>query len=358
MKVKATIIQTAAPDYRKPLFDFLSRQKTFDFKLFTGLNYFEPTVKTVSYGNYCTTVKNVFLFNRKALFQFGMWLSVVNSQIVVIELNPRIISNWLILLLRKMLNKKTILWGHAWPRSGPNSKSDKLRNTMRFLADEIIVYTKQQSIELQKKMPQKNIIYAPNALYFKKEMGVSKNFDRDRCNNIIYVGRLTVSKKIFLLVKAFHKSFENLPQNSNLLIVGEGSEKRKIKDYIESYNLQNRVTLFGHVSDRDLLKKYYETSLISVSPGYVGLSITQSLGFGVPMLISKNENHSPELEATTSINSMFFETDDLNDLSKKIKQVFGEKEKWISKREQISKECAQNYSIELMSQTFMEAFKN
>jgi glycosyltransferase involved in cell wall biosynthesis len=358
MKSDAIIIQTVAPDYRKRIFDLLSKNTFIDFKLYTGNEYFEPSVKTKNSEDYCIKIKNIFLFNRSLLFQLGLWEEVFKSKVAIIEMNPRIISNWFILFLRKVIGKKTILWGHAWPRKGVKSKSDIIRNIMRLLADEIIVYTKQQSVELQKKMPRKRIRYAPNALYFEKEMGVSDRFNKDLCNNIIYVGRLTEAKKIVLLLKSFHKCLAKLPKDTNLLILGDGEKKGKIKKYIEQNNLQDRIILFGHVSDYSTIKKHYETSLLSVSPGYVGLSITQSLGFGVPMLISKGENHSPELEAADKENSVFFKTDNIEDLSEKLMQFFKNKNNWITKRIQISKKCSQNYSVEKMAKTFIEAFKN
>jgi len=93
-------------------------------------------------------------------------------------------------------------------------------------------------------------------------MNVPNDLNCNKCNNIIYVGRLTKLKKVFLLLQAFNNVISEIPESSNLILIGDGEEKIKIKDYIESYNLQNRVTLFGHVSDYALLKKYYETSLI------------------------------------------------------------------------------------------------
>jgi len=354
---KATIIQTAAPDYRKRIFDFLSQETGIDFKLYTGDSYFETSIKTAIKQDYCKLVKNVFFFKRKFLFQFGIWKPVFKSDVLVIEMNPRIISNWLILIIRKILHKKTVVWGHAWPRKGSKSKSDKVRNLMRLLADEIIVYTKQQSVELQRKMPKKTIKYAANALYYEQEMQAPSDLKKETCNNIIYVGRLTKQKKALLLVKSFDKTLDSLPKKTHLIIIGDGEEKIEIENYIKQNKLQKRVLLPGHISDYEIIKSHYNTSLLSVSPGYVGLSITQSLGFGVPMLISKNENHSPELEAANHKNALFFETNNIEDLSNKLLNVFEEKDEWLKKRSKISKECAQNYSIEKMGKTFLEAFK-
>lgn len=56
-------------------------------------------------------------------------------------------SVWL-LLIRKILNRKSVLWGHAWPRGGRYKRSDRPRNLMRRLRDAIVVYPEAQAREL------------------------------------------------------------------------------------------------------------------------------------------------------------------------------------------------------------------
>ena len=114
-KIKRLIIlQTTAPDYRKKLFSFLKQKLKQNFGLYAGDHYFESSVKTDRTITSAKNVKNIFLFRNKLLYQTGkIWREVLGDNVIVLELNPRIISNWLILLIRKLLNKKTVVWGHA-----------------------------------------------------------------------------------------------------------------------------------------------------------------------------------------------------------------------------------------------------
>jgi len=348
------IIQTAVPDYRKRLFQYLKSKLGDNFILYGGEKYFEESVKTDYSMGFIKTVENHFLLNNKALIQTGMWSEALKCEILVLEMNPRIVSNWILLTVRNLFGKKTILWGHAWPRLGKDSKSDRIRHIMRILAHQIIVYTKTQKVELEIKMPSKNIKAASNALYYKEEIQFIKT-NASEINNLIYVGRLTELKKPLLLVQAFANSLERIPSNASLIIIGEGGEKRKIIDYIRNYKLEDRIQLLGHIDDYKSLRKLYSKCLFSVSPGYVGLSVIQSFCFGVPMLVSKNENHSPEIEAVKeSENSLFFETNNINDLSLKISDIYLNKNHWINKRDVISQNCKDNYSIEEMGKKFLE----
>ena len=350
---KLIILQTASPDYRKKVFQTIKDDLGDYFDLFSGDEFFEASIKTDYSINFIKQVNNNFLLNRKLLFQTRMWQETMDCQVLVLEMNPRIISNWILLLLRNISNKKTILWGHAWPREGEKAKSDMVRNLMRELADEIVVYTKTQAIELQKKMPNKKITSASNAVFNKNEMQVSK-VDEDVVNNIIYVGRLTELKKTLILTKAFIKIIDKLPNSANLLIIGDGKEKLKIKRLVLENKLQNRIKVLGHIGDYQKLKDLYSKCLFSVSPGYVGLSITQSFGFGVPMLISKNENHSPEIEVVDiNTNAIFFKTDNISDLSLKILEFYENKPFWIKQRKEICNYCKENYSVENMAKKFI-----
>lgn len=347
--MRLIIIQTVAPDYRGLFFERIKEVLGDNFELYAGDESFETTIQTKS--KIYKKVKNHFLLNRRFLLQSKIWHLLLKNDVLVLEMNPRIISNWIFLLIRKLFGKKTILWGHAWPRNGQNSKSDRLRNLMRKLASKIIVYTNQQKKELQVKMPNKQILSAPNAVYRIENM---KTIMHHHQVNLIYVGRLVPSKKVFFMVKAFHNALSALPKEAKLLIVGDGEEKEKLDDYINKHKLNKRIILFGHIGEYLKLQALYNDSIFSISPGYVGLSITQSFGFGVPMLISKNENHSPEIEAVTEYeNALFFETDNVDDFTNKLKNIYTNLEHWKNKRKKIVSFCKESYSTEAMANVFI-----
>lgn len=351
---KLVIIQTVIPDYRKYFFRAIEMALNNSFELYGGDFYFENSIKS-DLKMAKKPVINHFYFNRKLLFQTGIWHLLFKDIILVMEMNPRIVSNWIFLVIRRIINRKTVLWGHAWPRNGVHSKSDLLRNCMRLLANKIIVYTNQQQLELKNKMPKKDILAAPNAVVSASMMAFTRSSNQF---NLIYVGRLTKRKKPYFLVKAFASEVDKYPSNTKLIIVGEGEEKDKIKKYIAQNKLSNSIVLLGHISNHEKLKELYFNSFFSISPGYVGLSITQSFGFGVPMLVSKDENHSPEIEALRiEENGLFFKTDSKSDFNKTLLEAFKKRDSWVQKRMQILSFCKQNYSTEAMAKVFIDLVK-
>jgi len=349
---KLIILQTATPDYRAGFFKYLRNSLNDKFELYGGDTYFEKSISS-DIQIEKIKVKNHFILNRKLLFQTGIFHLVFKDIILILELNPRILSNWIILFLRKVNGKQTILWGHAWSRKGEQSKTEWLRNNMRKMATGIVVYTKKQKKELQKRMPSKKIYAAPNALLDTSKMQTSNL--KEEFINIIYVGRLTPQKKPMFLVRAFKKGLSKWPQGVKLFLIGEGEEKEKVITYIKKHNLEKNIIIKGHISDYNELKGLYDKSFFSISPGYAGLSVTQSFGFGVPILVSKNENHSPEIEAVIpNENALFYETDNIDSFIEILNKAYLNRDYWILQRPIIVNFCKKEYSTESMAKVFID----
>jgi glycosyltransferase involved in cell wall biosynthesis len=353
MAEKVIVVQTVATEYNLPVFERLRDALHGEFRVYAGSEFFEPTVRHSLRPDLITELDNHFFFGRRLLWQSGMWRSLLAADSAIAEFNPRILSTWALLLARRLVSKRTVLWGHAWPRAGRAQRSIWVRKLMGNLADAVVVYTETQARELRELMPEMTIIAAPNALYAASSMGA---VTIDIPNNILFVGRLVSSKKPALLLEAFSKAQPSLPHESILTFVGEGPELERLRKRTDELGLERRVQFVGHVSDFDALRDLYGRSLISVSPGYVGLSITQSFAFGVPMLISRREPHAPEIEAALEgENALFFAENNADALAAALIAVFHEKQRWIDSRDQIARSCAASYSIEQMASRLMSA---
>jgi glycosyltransferase involved in cell wall biosynthesis len=349
------ILQACAPDYRKKFYAELSKRYPKTYTLLAGDSLSEKSVKTDYSIPQINKITNHYFLNRKILIQCDSLFESLKAPYLVIELTPRTLSNWVLLILRKFLGKKTALWGHAWPRSGKDAKTDRVRSMMRSLADKIILYTQTQVDELKTIMPNADIVYAANAIYYKHEM-YPLDSNAPLGNNIIYVGRLHSSKKPYLAIQAFALAYPRLSPDSKLIFVGSGdAEMALMIETAERLNLLDKVIFKGHISEHETLKQLYHESFVSVSPGYVGLSITQSFGFGVPIIIGRDEPHAPEIEcAIEGENCDFFKSDNAQDFADKLVQFYCEKEKWSVKKASLAAYVREKYSVEKMVEPFLE----
>jgi glycosyltransferase involved in cell wall biosynthesis len=352
------LLQTCFPDYREPVFDEIDRRFRGDFELVCGEDYFTGDV------NVCTQPKpwhtpagNVFLFSRNLLWQNRVVERLCEADIALLELNPRVISSWVILLARRMSGVPTLLWGHVWARDGIGAWTNIIRLMMMRLADGIIPYTYTQGKELQRRLPGLLVVTAPNSLV-PKAACVAAIAPMERTTDIIFVGRVKRDKKPGLLLEAFALAIPHLGPEVRLVFVGEGPETASLKQRAGEHYLAHRVIFRGHVIDAVKLREIYSTAFCAVSPGYVGLSAIQSFAHGVPMVVADREPHSPEIEACfEGQNSRFFRSDDSRDLADKLGEMWRDREAWWGKRTDIASWVAEQYSVENMADGFESAVR-
>lgn len=348
------LIQSAFPTYRSAFLSELASRFPGELETYLGDSSFDVTIRTGALAVPVVRLENVFLLGRRLLWQRGAVVAGIRAKTAILELNPRILSVWATLIARRLLGRPTILWGHAWPRGGRSARTDPLRGLLRRHADVVITYTETQADELRSAMPGHPIMAAPNAVYRAVEMHSTRVVSPLA---FICVGRLVTEKKPGLLVEAFARAAPRLG-NMRLLLVGGGPEREELGARARELEIAERVDLLGPVTEVARLRSLYAHALASVSPGYVGLSIIQSLGFGVPMVVSDAELHSPEIEAAApGKTARFFAADSISELEEVLVELYEQRGEWIARREEISTWCRERYSAERMADGFVEAVR-
>jgi len=285
-------------------------------------------------------------------FQRVSPVAMIRAEVLLLDLNPRMPQVWLYAAVRKMLGRPTALWGHAWPRAGRASRTARVRLALARLSDLLVAYTHTQAEELRSAVPGVPVVAAPNAIDLQDDFGFDTGRDR---TSFLYVGRLVREKGVDVALRAFLNS--NLPEESKLYIVGEGPARVELEKIASESGQADRVRFLGHVSSRDDLRLHYSEAVMTLSPGYVGLSLIQSLSFGVPMLIASGLMHSPEVEAANEANSVFCDTRDLSTFSAALEQAFEGRHKWAARGPEIASSAARLYSAEAMAAGLASAFR-
>jgi glycosyltransferase involved in cell wall biosynthesis len=280
------MLQTTIPGYRVPVLEALRRHFGRHLIVLSGVDGFGPGLETAPGLTGVDLVDNIFLGGHRLLWQRGTVRRLRKPAKLVLELNPRILNAWVLLLVRRLLGRRTVLYGHAWPRRGPAAGTDRIRHIMRGLADGIIVYTTSQAAELAERMPGRDIHAAPNGLYSRS--AAVHDAQHRPARHVVCVGRLVEPKKPALLLHGFALAAEGLPPGTRLVLVGDGPLRGDLETLARRLEIDARLDFKGHVDDFERLKEIYADALVSVSPGYVGLSLTQSLWFGVPALIGRD----------------------------------------------------------------------
>jgi glycosyltransferase involved in cell wall biosynthesis len=340
------ILQSLIPHYRVPVFRGLAERFGSAIHFACGEESHEANRSECSVFSWAIKLRNRLLpFG--IIWQSRAFFISIRARLLICEANLRMPSTWLIMLVRKLLGRPTIGWGHAHGRS-------RLSAPIRWLLFKCeqahIAYTETERAKLQNEFPDLLIISAFNACLPLSECRADR-VPVEQLKDVLYVGRLQERKKPMLLLRGFRRALETgaIPKSSRLVFVGRGPEYEKLANEGSGLILDGRLVLAGEITEPARLRTFYSTALFSASPGYVGLSATQSFGYGVPMLIAKNEPHSPEIEACREgWNTLFFTSNSETALAETLSKAFREASEWHAKREQIAAECAERYNFEKM----------
>ena len=299
-----TVLQLAMAHYRQHFLDCLREQATEDDQLtfLVGDEHFGGGVRTaVDSPLVRRSGQNRFFAGRRLAWQPRVVRPAIRAHTAVVELNPRLLSTWFVLVMRSILRRRTLAWGHAWPRDGRHARSDRLRRVVRDLSDGLIVYINDDREALLAAGYKKRVYVAPNAIARSDQQHAMAKKDR---SSLVWIGRLVAAKKPQLAIDAFRLAIPQLRRSTNLVIVGDGPER---DDCIASAgHLLNsgRVQFLGEIVDEQSLAELFGSALASIASGYVGLNATQSIGYGCPIVYPSGEPHAPEVAALNESNSL------------------------------------------------------
>lgn len=137
---------------------------------------------------------------------------------------------------------------------------------------------------------------------------------------VLFVGRLAVEKNVDVLIDAISKTDPAL--DISLEIIGDGEQRDKLRDQVETLRLQDRVNMRGHVDDVELRRAYIAAdafcqpgtaelqSLVSLEAMSAAKPVVLANALALPHLVSEGEN------------GYLFEPNNSADLAEKLNQIF------------------------------------
>ena len=205
------------------------------------------------------------------------------------------------------------------------------------------------SLDLIKKLKDSRIFindkltFLPDAIIdikkFIKQIKSKKNDEKlfHNKNYFIAVGRLTKQKNFQYLIEEFYK-FSKRDNNFDLIIFGEGEERKKLSNLIRSKDLNDRVFLKGHSKEiYQYMKKASAFILSSLweAPGFVIIEAALCNLF----LISSDCPNGPKEILLNGEAGMLFESNKKDELKNKLEEFINSKESVNSKKISAKKNC-------------------
>lgn len=164
-------------------------------------------------------------------------------------------------------------------------------------------------------MRKKNIdqFVANNTVYVENHSDTSaKSYGKNR---IISVGSLNQRKRLDLIITAIYKmKLQGLQYFLDL--VGSGPQKELLIGMVDGLGLSDNITFHGQITDEHRLMELYSNSFVSVSLGQAGLSVLQSMAYGVPFVTFENAISGGEkTNIINGYNGLLLPSGELNDFS-------------------------------------------
>ena len=135
----------------------------------------------------------------------------------------------------------------------------------------------------------------------------NKHIDKKKCKrkslNLFSICRITNSKNLDWIIKGLSvllnkKPFKEWYNKINLIISGEGPEKKNLIKLTKKLKLQNLIKFTGHIDEKSLIKIYKTTDIVLVPAiqGY-GMPVLEALYCNIPVVLNKESRISEILKS-------------------------------------------------------------
>ncbi len=183
------------------------------------------------------------------------------------------------LILSRMVSK-SFLWGIG---KGNN-----------FLVNKMRAFVSNRSLGIISYMPLNDASFK-TAGYIVNSVFSEAKFSWSNSYKLLFIGGLNKRKRIDVLISAL-KICHSLNYYFTLDVIGDGQERNKLERMVQNLNLSKFVNFHGHISESCTKADVIKGSFLSVSPGQAGLSILESMSYGIPFLTSRNAISGGEIK--------------------------------------------------------------
>jgi glycosyltransferase involved in cell wall biosynthesis len=339
---RVLIIQEFIPHYRRPLYNLLAQ-------------YYDLTILH-SLDNICNEdvlYKKVFLKRIKIgpfKFQKNYFKQIFQGYDFIIVMSD---FHWPLNILGVFFhpkNTKYIYWG-SWFTN--KYFIDKLKVFFAKRADANIFYCENDRLAFyNSKVDRKKLFLANNTVEVIPRFNSSLSFQKQR---ILFVGTLDKRKELDVLIKAFELIIPKIETNIMLTIIGDGDCKNNLIQLTDELKINERVEFKGQINNTDTLRLYYSGAIASVSYGQAGLSVLQSLAFGVPFITKYNSISGGEKTNIIDGYNGFLCDGTIKDLSIKLLTLCENIDIARSMGQNAFNYYSENCTIEIMAKGFRDA---
>ncbi len=292
--------QRVLPAYRAPFFDALASACARGLDVFAG----EPRPsEAIEPARALQVAHHTPAHNRHILggslylcWQDGLldWLSTWDPQALILEANPRYLSNPRAVRWMHARHRPVIGWGLGSPAlTGPLAgwrRSLRLRSLRQY--DALITYSQRGAAEYRScGFPAERVFVAPNAAVPRPiQPPAPRPSAFSGAPVVLFVGRLQARKRVDTLLHACAALSPAL--HPRLLVIGDGPARPGLEAL--SAEIYPRAEFSGARHGPDL-EPYFAAADLFVLPGTGGLAVQQALAHGLPVIVGEADGTQADL---------------------------------------------------------------
>lgn len=187
---------------------------------------------------------------------------------------------------RKDRNFKFIFWSPGVSASYDKkfdaiTKWDNVRDFFYKHAEALVFYTNYPIKKyINRGFQEDKLFVAPNTV----EVFNNFNSSIEKKDSLLFIGTLYMQKGILSLLENYRSAYISNPEILPLNIVGGGDETGKVRKWIEKNDLCNKIFLIGPIFNTEEKSIFFRKAYACISPVQAGLSVIESMGYGVPFI--------------------------------------------------------------------------
>ena len=294
--------QRVLPTYRAPFFDLLAQACQGGLSVFAG----EPRpVEGISTKTHLDEAQFIPARNwhfRDPSSKFYMcsqsgiidWLEGWNPDALILEANPRYLSNRLAIRWMHERGCPVLGWGLGAPPLGGILAPMRRRNRLSYLhsLDGILAYSQRGANQYRAlEISSERVFVATNAA-----MPRPAGPPPSRLNIfngqpfVLFVGRLQARKHLDILLRASAAMPTGL--QPRVIIVGDGPARVQFEKM--AAEIYPQVEFVGGKYGEEA-KPYFEAADLFALPGTGGLAVQQAMSYGLPVIVAKGDGTQDDL---------------------------------------------------------------
>lgn len=244
------------------------------------------------------------------VWQFTPWRALLSRyDVVVVDGNPRILSQALTATVLRLLGRNVVLWtmGHSYRA---NRLTERVRLLWTRMFDRLLVYTEDEVRYLRARgFARQAIVAINNGLDQERIDTVIAAWSAERLDDwrhdqrlsgrtlVLSCARLDPKNRFDQVIAALPAMLDRVP-DLVWCLVGSGADEARLAALVREAGLSDHVRFVGEVYEERDLAPWFLSATLLVHPGAIGLSLLHAFGYGLPVVThAAADHHGPEFAA-------------------------------------------------------------